>query len=143
MKVDDTKINDLLETFSLLPDWEERYTHVIELGKKMPPLPQEYKNENFKVKGCMSQVWLVPQKKGDRYFFLGDSDAAIVKGLVAIVIMAYENKTPQEIAHVDIENLFEKMGLSEHLSPIRRNGFFAMVKKIQTYAGLSPAPKNL
>lgn len=125
-------INQLVDDFEFLTDWEDRYRHLIELGKQLGPLlPEEYADAN-KVSGCMSQVWLVAERRDDgHYVFRADSDAHIVKGLIAVLLLAYSNRTAEEIRAVDIEALFGRLSLQEHLSPNRRNGFFSMVGKIR------------
>lgn len=125
-------IDELTEHFQLFDDWEDRYRYVIELGQQLPPLDAAYKRDEFKVNGCTSQVWLVPQQHDAHWQLHGDSDAAIVKGLVAIVLSVYSGKTTAEIQAIDAKAVFEKLQLAEHLSPTRSNGFFAMVKQIQS-----------
>ena len=128
-------LNDLVENFSLFDDWEGRYQYLIDLGAKLPPMDDTLKVEANEVKGCVSKVWLYPQKDGEgRYHFMADSDGNITKGLVYIVLSAYEGLKAEEIAGVDIDSEFGKMGLAEHLSPNRRNGFYAMVEKIRALA---------
>ena len=130
-------IEELIEDFEYLEDWEERYQEIIDLGKQIPPLPEAYKTEAYKVRGCVSQVWLVPsvnEAKPPVLTFAADSDAHIVRGLVAILLMVYSGKTPQEIIEVDIQAIFDKLDLASHLSPSRSNGFQAMIKKIRSTA---------
>ena len=127
-------LDELIDNFELLDGWEEKYAYIIELGSKLEPLEEKFHTEEWKVRGCQSQVWLVPQKNGDRILFRGDSDAFIVKGLIAIVLMIYSNKSAQEIKEIEVEEIFAKLGLQEHLSPSRRNGLFSMVEKIKNYA---------
>lgn len=127
-------ISELIENFELLDDWEDKYRYIIDLGSKLEPLPQNFYQDEWKVRGCQSQVWLVPEKKDGRLFFRGDSDAAIVKGIIAIVLTVFSGKTPVEIKKTDIEEIFNSLGLHEHLSPSRRNGLAAMTEKILHYA---------
>lgn len=127
-------IDDLIENFEFLDSWEDKYRYIIELGEKLPPLEERYHTDEWKVKGCQSQVWLVPDKKENAVNFYGDSDAVIVKGLIAIVLMVYNGKTAAEIKNTDINDIFMKLGLREHLSPSRRNGLEAMIEKIRRYA---------
>lgn len=128
-------IADLIENFDFFDSWEDKYRYIIELGSKLPPLDKDFYTDDWKVKGCQSQVWLVPQKLPDgRIKFMGDSDALIVKGLMAIVLMVYNNLTPQEIKHQQINEIFTSIGLKEHLSPSRRNGLESMIAKIKHYA---------
>lgn len=133
----DMTIEELIEDFEYLDDWEERYQEIIDLGKQIPPLPETYKTEAYKVRGCVSQVWLVPKVSDTSppvISFDADSDAHIVRGLVAILLMVYSGKTPQEILDADIQSIFDKLDLTSHLSPSRSNGFQAMVKKIRSIA---------
>lgn len=129
-------IDDLIENFEFLDSWEDRYRYIIELGEKLPPLESGYHTDEWKVKGCQSQVWLVPEKKENAVNFYGDSDAMIVKGLIAIVLMIYSGKTPAEIKNINIDDIFTQLGLHEHLSPSRRNGLEAMIEKIRHYADI-------
>ena len=125
-------IDHLLENFAAFEDWEGRYQYLIELGKLLLPMAEADKTEETKVRGCISQVWIKPKWRHDgRFDFDGDSDAMIVKGLVAILKIAYAGKTSDEIAQLDIQALFTKLGLDQHLSPNRRNGFYAMVERIK------------
>lgn len=133
-------LDDLAGNFALFDDWEERYRYLIDLGRNLPDMPAELKTEETKVRGCTSQVWMVAEKSGDAYQFTADSDAHIVRGLIALLLAAYQNKTAEEISAVDIEGVFADIGLDSHLSPNRRNGFFAMVERIQTLASL-PDPR--
>lgn len=127
-------IEDLIENFELLEDWEDKYRYIIELGEKLPSLPAEFHTEEWKVQGCQSQVWLIPEKKGENLFFVGDSDAAIVKGIVAIILMIFSGHTSEEIKNIRITDIFKRLGLEEHLSPSRRNGLMSMTQKILYYA---------
>lgn len=129
-------INELIENFELLDDWEDKYRYIIDLGAGLPPLEDRFRTEEWKVRGCQSQVWLVPEKKDGRLFFKGDSDAAIVKGIISVVLTIFSGKTPEEILQVDIDSLFGRLGLQEHLSPSRRNGLGAMTEKIRYYASI-------
>ena len=127
--------DELIENFEFLDSWEDKYRYIIELGEKLEPLPEQFHTEDWLVKGCQSQVWLVPQKMSDRKIkFSGDSDAMIVKGLIAIVLMIYSNLTAAEIKKLAINDIFASIGLQEHLSPSRRNGLEAMIEKIKHYA---------
>lgn len=125
----------LLENLSSLDDWEERYTYILELGKKLPNYPDIYRNENFRVKGCVSQVWLYPDMDSNQKIsFKGDSDSQLVKGLIAIVLVIYNCLTKSEIQAVNFKEKFDALGLSEQLTPQRSNGVFSMIQKIQEYA---------
>ena len=131
------EITEIMDNLSYLDSWEDKYRYIIELGESLPPLPAELQTEEWKVKGCQSQVWLVPKKDTDGTLsFLGTSDAVIVKGLISIVLSIYNNKTPADIAAIDIGGIFDNLGLHEHLSPSRRNGLEAMVEKIKHYASV-------
>lgn len=130
-------IEELVENFELLDGWEEKYSYIIELGNHLELLDEDYRTEEWKVRGCQSQVWLEPQKSEDgKIHFKGDSDAFIVKGLIAIVLMIYSDKSAQEIKEIEVEKIFAKLGLQEHLSPSRRNGLFSMVERIKHYADI-------
>ncbi|MGE4062358.1 MAG: SufE family protein [Rhodospirillaceae bacterium] len=128
---------ELAENFSLFDDWEDRYRYLIDLGRKLPAFPEELKTDANKVRGCMSQVWMVPGHPAgepSRFAFAADSDAHIVKGLIAVLATLFSGKTPAEIAETDAEAAFRSLGLDQHLSPSRRNGLVAMVEKIKSYA---------
>ena len=102
-------IDELIENFELLEDWEDKYRYIIELGENLPCFPEEYRTEEWKVKGCQSQVWLVPEKKDNKIHFKGDSDAAIVRGIVAIVLSIFSEHTPDEIKTTAIADIFAKL----------------------------------
>ena len=127
-------IQDMIDDFAFLSDWEERYSHVIDMGKSLAPLKDTERNIATKVKGCVSQVWLV-SKHGDGpdpiLTFRGDSDAHIVKGLVAIVIEIYSGRIASEILSLDAKTILEQLGLSEHLSTQRANGLASMIERIR------------
>ncbi|MCB1562795.1 MAG: SufE family protein [Alphaproteobacteria bacterium] len=125
------RIEDLVENFSLFEDWEERYRYLIDLGRELPPMDEALKTDETLVRGCTSRVWMVIGTDGGRLHFVADSDAHIVRGLVALLMAAYQDIPLGEIESVDIDGLFERIGLSQNLSPNRRNGFFAMVEKIR------------
>jgi cysteine desulfuration protein SufE len=123
---------ELAENFSFLGDWEERYAYVIDLGKNLPAFPEELKTDLYLVRGCTSRVWLVPQEtNNDTIEFIADSDAHIVRGLIALLMIIYNGKPKQVVREFPIEEYFATLGLGEHLSPSRRNGFFAMVERIK------------
>jgi cysteine desulfuration protein SufE len=126
------EMHEIIEEFSTFEDWEGRYSYIIDLGKKLEPLDEKYKTDYNMVVGCASQVWLISYKdNSDKYFFVADSDAYIVKGLIAILLRVFSGKTAEEIQNIDIEDFFLSLGLKQHLSPNRSNGFFAMVNKIK------------
>lgn len=127
-------LEELIENFSYLDNWEDRYSYLIDLGNNLENLPEEYKTPEWKVQGCQSQVWLIPQFQDGKIHFLGDSDAILVRGLILIVLMIYNDKSPSEIKSIAIEDIFAKLGLEENLSPSRRNGLMSMVSKIKFYA---------
>jgi cysteine desulfuration protein SufE len=130
-------VDQLVENFELLGPWEERYRYLIELGRKLPPMPPGEKTETSKVRGCMSQVWLtshVAPGPPPRLHFQGDSDAHIVKGLIALLFKLYEGGTPQEILGLDVQQVFSRLGLENHITMNRRNGFYAMVERIRSLA---------
>ena len=124
-------IQEMIDDFQFLDDWEDRYMHVIDMGKSLPELTYEERNETNKVRGCASQVWLITEKTGDRFTFRGDSDAHIVKGLVAIVIEIYSGRIASEILSLDAKTILEQLGLSEHLSTQRANGLASMIERIR------------
>ncbi|NVJ70025.1 MAG: SufE family protein [Alphaproteobacteria bacterium] len=135
MSLENTTIVEILDTFEFLDDWEDRYRYVIDLGRKLPPLDESEMTDDYKVRGCQSQVWLVPEKDAEgRIHLRGDSDAHIVKGLVALVLLIYSGKTPDEILATDAKVILDKLGLAAHLSPMRANGLFAMVQRIRDIA---------
>ena len=127
-------IEELIDNFSFLEGWEEKYQYVIDLGHKLEPLDEKYKTDDWKVKGCQSQVWLVPQIQNGVFHFKGDSDAILVKGIISIVLLIYNDKTADEIKNIDVTKIFVKLGLEENLTPSRRNGMLSMVEKIKQYA---------
>ena len=125
---------DLAETFEFLDDWEDRYRHVIELGKAMAPLDDSFKVPALKVDGCASQVWLRPVIEGGRFDFQGDSDAMIVRGLIAVLHALYAGLPLGQVAAVDAVAELGRLGLNEHLSSQRSNGVRAMVERIRKTA---------
>ncbi|WP_412057625.1 SufE family protein [Bartonella sp. DGB2] len=130
-------IEDIIESFSLLDSWEDRYRYIIDLGRSLPPLASEEKVEAHKISGCVSQVWLVATRDpspDQQLHFKGDSDAHIVRGLVAILLAFYNNKTAVDILSADIEGLFTTLNLRENLTPQRANGLKSMISRIQAEA---------
>jgi cysteine desulfuration protein SufE len=125
---------DLAETFGFLDDWEDRYRHVIELGKAMPPLDDSFKVPALKVQGCASQVWLRPTPADGRFDFEGDSDAMIVRGLIAVLHALYAGVPMAEVAKIDAAAELARLGLNDHLSAQRSNGLRAMVDRIRATA---------
>ncbi|MCC2650146.1 MAG: cysteine desufuration protein SufE [Microvirga sp.] len=136
-------IDEIVSNFELLDEWEERYRYLIELGRLMEPLPDEAHSDINKVQGCASQVWLQTDVKSPRgqpvLHLLGDSDAHIVRGLVALLISLYDGKTASEALSTDALGLFKELGLSEHLTPQRSNGVRSMVERIRRDAQMALA----
>ncbi|MFO7859310.1 MAG: SufE family protein [Ectothiorhodospiraceae bacterium] len=131
------ELQELVDTFEFLDDWEERYRFLIDMGRQLPEFPEEARTESNRVDGCTSNVWLVTEVEGGEpphLHFRADSDAFIVKGLVAILLKAYSGRTPGEILDTDLADLFDRLGLSKQLTPNRRDGFFAMVRRIHQLA---------
>lgn len=128
-------LDTLLEDFEMFDDWRERYQYLIDLGRSLPPMEAGHKTEANLVKGCQSQVWLTARQDEQGHIQLqADSDSAIVKGLCAVILALYSGKTPQELGQIEVEDIFERMGLHQHLSPNRRSGFFSMVQRVQALA---------
>lgn len=123
----------IVREFNIFQDWTEKYKHIINLGSKLEPLPEEDHVESNLVKGCQSQVWLTAELEDEKVLFKADSDAAITKGLVALMIRFYSGRTPDEIIQTSPAFLGQ-IGLSEHLSPTRSNGLASMVKQMKIYA---------
>ena len=127
-------VDTLIEDFSFLENWEDRYKYLIELGNQLQHLSDDQKIDEWKIAGCQSQVWIIPHIEKDRIYFEGDSDAIIVRGIIAIVFEIFKDKSAQEILDIDVEEIFDKMGLREHITPNRRSGMLSMVDKIKYYA---------
>ena len=127
-------IESLQADFELLDDWEERYRYVIELGRLLPALDEKWRTPQYKVSGCASQVWIHAEHDGKVLKFTGDSDALIVKGLIAIAFMMFSGKTPEQILAQDAAAVFAKLGLKDHLTPQRSNGLASMVARIKSDA---------
>jgi cysteine desulfuration protein SufE len=130
----DISAEDIAETLGFFDDWEERYRYIIDIGKRLPVMPEAERREELLVRGCQSQVWLKAHEREGRLFFEVDSDAHIVRGLIAIVLSAYNGKSPAEILAFDIDAYFERLDLLRHLSPTRGNGLRAMVERIRDVA---------
>ncbi len=140
-----TTIDEIVENFGLLEQWDDRYRYVIELGRTLPPLPENAHTEANKVRGCASQVWLLTHVKpdgaaGPTLTFDGDSDAHIVRGLIAILLALYSGKSAREILETDALKLFDRIGLRENLTPQRSNGLRSMVERIRAEAKTALAP---
>lgn len=130
-------VDELVESFAALGDWEERYRYLIEIGRKLPPLPEAERTEANKVRGCLSQVWLASTLHPGpppRLELRGDSDAHIVKGLIALLFKLYAGRSPREMLALDARAVFERLGLENHITMNRRNGFYAMVERIRVLA---------
>jgi cysteine desulfuration protein SufE len=127
-------VEDILDTLSFFDTWEERYKYIIDLGKEIPSMDDSVKTTSNLVRGCQSQVWINVNARQERLFFEVDSDAFIVKGLLGLVLAAYNGRTKAEILDFDIEQYFEQLGLLKHLSPTRGNGLRAMVARVQAEA---------
>ena len=131
-------IEEIVDNFCLFEDWEDRYRYLIDLGSRLPPMEETLKTEETKVRGCMSQVWMVMGWEKDRdgnnrLSLFADSDAQIVKGLIAVLHTIFQDKRAAEIEAIDIDQIFSRLGLDQHLSPNRRNGFYAMVERIRSF----------
>ena len=125
--------DEIIETFSEVDDWMDRYQLLIDLGTEQQPLPESDKTENNLIDGCQSRLWLVCEKKEGKLFFRAESDALIVKGIVALLIKAFNGHTPEEILNTELY-FIDKIGFREHLSPTRSNGLLAMVKQMRMFA---------
>lgn len=128
------RIDEIIESFALYDDWEDRYAVLIDLGKKLPDFPENMRNDEHLVRGCVSRVWMVPKIENDVFTFQGDSDAFIVKGLVGLLHIIYSGQPVANLKSIDIDGIFEKLGLLQNLSPNRRNGVFSMIEKIRGYS---------
>jgi cysteine desulfuration protein SufE len=142
-----SSIDEIIENFELLDEWDDRYRYLIELGRALPPLPESARNDANKVQGCASQVWLATSIKsnggaGPLLSFEGDSDAHIVRGLIAVLFSLYSGKDAKDILSADAIKLFEKLGLREHLTPQRSNGFRSMVERIRRDANAALSAVN-
>jgi len=132
-----TTLADIVDIFEILEDWEQRYQYLIELGEKLPPMPAEYKTEDNKVRGCMSQVWVHPYKdvaEPGRLHYYGDCDTSIIKGVLALLIQLADNKTADELDQLDVDEIFERLNLDDHLSPNRHVGVYAIVELMKQQA---------
>ena len=140
-------VDEIVENFELLEEWDDRYRYLIELGRTLPPLPEDARTAANKVQGCASQVWLATSVKpngatGPMLSFVGDSDAHIVRGLIAVLFALYSGKGAREILSTDAVALFEKLGLRDHLTPQRSNGFRSMVERIRRDADAALSTVN-
>ncbi len=129
------RLQEIVDNFALFEDWEERYRYLIDIGRNLPPMDEALKTDSTFVPGCTSKVWMVVRKDEEgRLSLIADSDAHIVRGLIALLLMVYDGARAGDVAGTDIESLFRQIGLDQHLSPNRRNGFFAMVERIRALA---------
>ena len=129
-------VDELIEEFEELEDWDERYDLIIDLGRELPELDIDHQNESNEVQGCMSTVWMVVDQNDEtkRIKIQADSDSIIVKGLIVVLLAHYDGKLPQDVLDSDAIELFDKLGLNQHLSPQRRNGLYSMVKRLKQLA---------
>ena len=125
--------NEIIEEFSMFEDWEERYQYMIDLGKTLPLIEEQYKTDDNIIKGCQSKVWVHANMVNDKVNFTADSDAIITKGIIAILIRVFSNQHPKDIIEADTD-FIDKIGLKEHLSPTRANGLVSMIKQLKMYA---------
>ena len=127
------EITRIIKEFETFDDWQDKYSYIIDLGKKLPNLDKSQKIDTNKVDGCVSQVWLVSERKNCKYYFAADSDALIVKGLLAITLRVFSGRTKEQILNINFRKLFDKLGLAGHLTASRSNGLFSVVKKIISF----------
>lgn len=125
--------DEIIDEFSMFDDWEERYQYVIDLGKTLPLIDEQFKTEENIIKGCQSKVWLHGEQRDGKVVFTADSDAILTKGIIAILIRVFSNQTTQDILDADTA-FIDEIGLKEHLSPTRANGLVSMIKQIKMYA---------
>ena len=131
------RLDEIAEAFELLGDWEQRYQYLIELGEKLPSMPDAHKVDHNKVKGCMSQVWVYAypdEADTSQLHYYGDSDTSVIKGVLALLIHLLDMKTAEEIQQLDMDELFERLDLHEHLSPNRHVGIYAIVELMKQQA---------
>lgn len=132
MTIQETQ-EEIIGEFSMFDDWMQRYEYIIELGKSLPLIDEQYKTEENIIKGCQSKVWVYAEEKDGDVIFTADSDAILTKGIIAILIRAFSNHSPQEILEASTD-FIDEIGLKEHLSPTRANGLVSMIKQIKLYA---------
>jgi len=125
--------DEIVDEFSMFDDWMQRYEYIIDLGRALPLIDEQYKKEDNIIKGCQSKVWLHAEQIGEKVIFTADSDAILTKGIIAILIRAFSNQKPEDILAADTD-FIDTIGLKEHLSPTRANGLVSMIKKIKMYA---------
>jgi cysteine desulfuration protein SufE len=132
MKIKDIQ-EEIVDEFSMFDDWMQRYEYIIELGKNLPLIKEEFKVDENLIKGCQSKVWLQGEQNDDKIVFTADSDAILTKGIIAILIRVFSNQTPKDIIDANMD-FIDEIGLKEHLSPTRANGLVSMIKNIKMYA---------
>ena len=132
--------NEIVDEFSMFDDWMQRYEYIIELGKTLPLIDEQYKTEDNIIKGCQSKVWVHANQENDKIVFTADSDAILTKGIIAILIRAFSNQKASDILDANTD-FIDEIGLKEHLSPTRANGLVSMIKQIKMYA-LAFSAKN-
>jgi cysteine desulfuration protein SufE len=132
MKIEEIE-NEIIDEFSFFTDWTDKYEYIIELGNKLNSFPKDKMTDEYKIKGCQSSVWLVTDMEGGKIFFKADSDSAIVKGLIALLIRVLSEQKPDDILNAKLE-FIDKIGLRKHLAPTRSNGLSAMIKQLKMYA---------
>ncbi len=125
--------DELIDDFAFFTDWMEKYEYIIQLGKELPLIEEQYKQDQYLIKGCQSKVWLYPDLKDGKVYFSADSDAVITKGLVSLMVKVLSGHSPKEIVESDLY-FIDQIGLKEHLSPTRANGLLSMVKQMKLYA---------
>ncbi len=125
--------NEIIDEFSMFDNWEERYQYMIDLGKTLPLIDEQYKTDEYIIKGCQSRVWVHAEMKGDKVVFTADSDAIITKGIIAILLRVFSNQHPKDIIEANTD-FIDKIELKEHLSPTRANGLVSMIKQLKMYA---------
>lgn len=125
--------NEIIDEFSMFDDWTERYEYIIELGKSLPMIDEQYKTDDYIIKGCQSKVWLNAEQKDEKIVFTADSDAILTKGIIAIMIRVFSEQNPKDILDASTD-FVDEIGLKEHLSPTRANGLVSMIKQIKMYA---------
>lgn len=125
--------DEIVDEFSMFEDWMQRYEYIIDLGKSLPLIDEQFKTEDNIIKGCQSKVWVHAEQEGEKVVFTSDSDAILTKGIIAILIRAFSNQKAADILEANTD-FIDKIGLKEHLSPTRANGLVSMVKKIKMYA---------
>ena len=125
--------DEIVDEFSMFDDWMQRYEYIIELGKNLPLIKEEFKTDDNIIKGCQSKVWLKGEQNDDKIIFTADSDAILTKGIIAILIRTFSNQKAMDILEADM-SFIDKIGLKEHLSPTRANGLVSMIKNIKMYA---------